>query len=42
MKNIYEKYKHIIPFALYFLVYMTWFHGLNKGISGNTRLYILR
>lgn len=30
MKNIYEKYKHIIPFALYFLVYMTWFSWLEQ------------
>lgn len=30
MKNIYEKYKHILPFALYFFVYMTWFSWLEQ------------
>lgn len=30
MKNIYEKYKHILPFALYFVVYMTWFSWLEQ------------
>lgn len=30
MKIIYEKYKHILPFALYFLVYMVWFSWLEQ------------
>ena len=30
MKTFYAKYKHLLPFALYFLVYLTWFAWLEK------------
>ena len=31
MKKIYEKYRHVLPVIVYFVVYMTWFNYIEKN-----------
>ncbi len=39
MKTFYDKYKHLLPFALYFLVYLTWFAWLeNRSLRGGYQI----